>query len=354
MNINIDEIIVGCLEGDRRRIIIPGFGAFVKRPEGEIVFIDILNTDDGALTAELQRRAGLNGDEAHQAMEKYSFHLKTELLYNKAVKVEGIGTVRMTPDGSFEIDLPVAEVQEDPVAAPAPENEIPVAAAPIPEEEGWENIPEYAYPEEQSAKGPEAAEAPHVPVNEYAEAPAAQVARRDDLSETGDAATEDGAVGDAQASLQDVPTELKHVSRSQREREILRELLYGDEDEVVARQQVSAENGADGSSSGVSQLDDRAGVAGESAQGAAYRSNRYNFGSEPQAEAPDELAQGVPQVSLRKPKRKRVDFVIVIAVIALLVFAAVFVYYEFSNGNINFDLKELIHSGGGESAAPAE
>ncbi len=103
MDINIDSVVAGCLGEGKRRVVIPGFGALIRRPGGEIAFVDILNSDDGVLASALRSGTGLAEEAAREAVGKYSFHLKTELLHKREVVIDGVGIIRMTPDGCYDM-----------------------------------------------------------------------------------------------------------------------------------------------------------------------------------------------------------------------------------------------------------
>lgn len=328
---NIDKIIAACLDEGRRRIIVPGFGAFIRRSGGEVAFVDILNTDDGVLAAEVQRREGVTGDEARTTVDKYAFHLKTELLYNKTVVVEGVGIIRMTSDGSFDLDLPDDEssVQEEELVAAAMADLAAIQAEKAAAQETAEgSVVVVVEPDEATGTPVEEPEAVVEP-NQKEEAEKESEPENCKL-----AVAEEVAVGEAAVSDPDM--KLGAIASKRTERELIRELLYGDEDadELAAKAELKAREA-------------ETEVAQDDAEKPAYRSNRYNFGGEQQPDAQPEQqetdVQERPQVNLRKPKKKRVDMVVIIAVIALLVAAAVLIYGEMSTGNMNFDLKELIN-----------
>jgi hypothetical protein len=99
----IGEIISSYLRERGRRVIIPGVGAFIKRDNGEVVFLDILNSNDGVLIGEVQNRLQGELKEAAAAVEQYSLKLKNSLLIDRVATIEGLGTLRVTGSGDYEL-----------------------------------------------------------------------------------------------------------------------------------------------------------------------------------------------------------------------------------------------------------
>lgn len=376
-SIHIDGVVAGCLAGERRRIVIPSFGAFIKRPEGGLAFIDILNSDDGKLNAELQRRLGLTGDEARRAAEKYAHRLKTELLYNKRVEIDGIGTLCMTADGSFEIYPPspggTGAPEESVAGGNARQTEIETKPEPAPAPEaksaGSEQISE---PEEQFTTEPGESGEDHgagIPVSgpENAEPnPEIETAAAireplvpGDPAESGvsDSVKNDFAEpAEVAASEESVPDtgepEPEYGIRSLKDREMLRSLLYGDDDtaEIEAKYEAlsaAAEPVATTEPAATAEPAAAAHLKSEPEQpgyaSTAHRESELE-GREDRIGRTEPAAQeDVRQVQLRRPKKKRVDVILVIAIIAIIVAAAVIIYGETAVGNLNIDLKELMH-----------
>ena len=61
-----------------RKLIIPGFGAFMVKESGERIFSDLLRTDDGVLTSLLQSK-GLSEMENAVVIDRFIFKVRHEL-----------------------------------------------------------------------------------------------------------------------------------------------------------------------------------------------------------------------------------------------------------------------------------
>lgn len=401
---NIDNIITECLNGEKRRIIIPGFGAFIRRPGGELVFVDILNSDDGILAAEVQRRQGISGDEARRAVDKYSYHLKTELLYNKAAKIEGLGTLKMTADGSYELeppavpeagqtDIPESErgtvvdltavgeyhASEEPGLPAQAEAGGEVTATEEPEdtdavitdnevaqelrtnaEEGHgieESWPENAADISNTRESAEPVEESSVRVVEdttiVVEEPETHEIITQIVPENIDhAGTEGGKVNEtvipqSENNVNEEPAGreadtgnviIPETADRRSDREKLRDLLYGDEDVEIRDSDIKED------AEKPVEVKQQAGLSGKpDAFGELLREKEARASGRDGLTAVEPESQR-PQVQLRRPKKKRMDAVIIVAIIAIVVAIAVLVYGEVTKSNLDVDFKEWFQS----------
>lgn len=79
-----------------RRLVIPGFGAFMVKESGERVFSDLLRTDDGTLSSLLQKK-GLSEMEAAVMTDRFIFEVRHELEQYGYCRLGEIGTLRIEP-----------------------------------------------------------------------------------------------------------------------------------------------------------------------------------------------------------------------------------------------------------------
>ena len=93
--LNLNEIIAEYL-ASHRRLVIPEFGAFVKKESGELLFSELLRTDDGVLTALLTSR-GLNDMEVAVVVDRYIFEVRHELEQYGYCRLGALGTLRLEP-----------------------------------------------------------------------------------------------------------------------------------------------------------------------------------------------------------------------------------------------------------------
>ena len=80
-----------------RRLVVPGFGAFMVKESGERVFSDLLRSDDGVLTSLLRNR-GLSEMEAAVMTDRFLFEMRHDLEKYGYYRLGTIGTLRIEPD----------------------------------------------------------------------------------------------------------------------------------------------------------------------------------------------------------------------------------------------------------------
>lgn len=116
----IVDIINGYLKSNRR-LVIPSFGAFLAKEDGEIIFSELLKKDDGVLR-EVMMSKGRSEIEVAGAIDRFIFEVRHDLQNTGICLVEGLGTFRRTEDGliAFERTLPAAVVEPEVVVKPQP------------------------------------------------------------------------------------------------------------------------------------------------------------------------------------------------------------------------------------------
>lgn len=77
-----------------RRLVVPGFGAFVVKESGERLFSDLLRTDDGVLFS-LLRSKGLNDMECAVTIDRFIFEIRHNLESYGYYRLGDIGTLRV-------------------------------------------------------------------------------------------------------------------------------------------------------------------------------------------------------------------------------------------------------------------
>lgn len=108
----IERTVKELLDGGARRVIIPGFGAFLRRGDGSLTFSALLTADDGALREATARTASLSDRQAATAVADYSHSLREALAATGQASVAGVGTILRHDDGRIDL-IPV-----HPAAAP--------------------------------------------------------------------------------------------------------------------------------------------------------------------------------------------------------------------------------------------
>lgn len=123
---------------DNTRVIVPGFGAFIRpQGEGELMFNQFLSFDDGMLSNKIKDAEGIALEEATQKINSYVAQINEQLNEGKNVSIEGVGSfkkdgdqIQFTSDSNAAASNVVAAAPAAPAAAPAPETP---KAAPVKE-----------------------------------------------------------------------------------------------------------------------------------------------------------------------------------------------------------------------------
>ena len=79
-----------------RRVVVPGFGAFVVKESGECIFSDLLRTDDGILSSLLHQR-GLTEMEAAVTIDRFIFEVRYGLEQYGCYRLGEVGMLRVEP-----------------------------------------------------------------------------------------------------------------------------------------------------------------------------------------------------------------------------------------------------------------
>lgn len=104
-----------------RRLIIPGVGALVRRTDGgEIVFVEMFKQNDGVLVGLLSQKMDISAEQAGILVERFITELQHDLRYYGYYTIPALGTLRQGEKSiTFENDAPAAPQPEQ--LAPAKE-----------------------------------------------------------------------------------------------------------------------------------------------------------------------------------------------------------------------------------------
>lgn len=326
-------IIDGMLRNGARRAIIPGVGAFIRKESGEVIFSDLLRCDDGAMAAYLVEHEGITPAMAQERTRAYAGRVQAELTRSGRVEFPGWGILSRTEQGHYRFVLanrqesaaapcdhcqPAVEEQAaSPHAQPAD-----TAATPSPEAEersrtGFAESPAAEPARPVASVQEETAPAATPSVEEAAAAhPVAEpepVAEPTDGPIQAETAPESApapapapvaATSDASAAAVGSGREGMAARRTGQQR--LRNVLFDEEETSGEAQPATAATATGGSQAG------------------------------PQTDRAEEPAPYRPEIHIRRPNRprKRMDGVLVIAVIALVITLGVLVYGYFAKRDI--------------------
>lgn len=122
----MDNKLLKKLITDNKRVVIPDFGAFIKKEtEGaeELVFSPFLRKDDGTLTDAVGREYGVDTPDAQAMVSEYVTFLKQSLASTGKFQLEGIGLLTTDANGTINLkDEPVfaEEIPTELAAQPEP------------------------------------------------------------------------------------------------------------------------------------------------------------------------------------------------------------------------------------------
>ena len=309
-------IIDGMLRNGARRAIIPGVGAFIRKESGEVIFSDLLRCDDGAMAAYLVEHEGITPAMAQERTRAYAGRGQAELTRSGRVEFPGWGILSRTEQGHYHF---VPANRQEPAAVPcdhcrpaveeqaaSPHAEpVDTATMPSPEAEersrtGFAESPAAEPVRPVASVQEETAPAATPSVEEAAAAhPVAEPTDGPIQAETAPAPV--AAISDASAAAVGSGREGMAARRTGQQR--LRNVLF-DEEETSGEAQAATATG--GSQAG------------------------------PQTDRAEEPAPYRSEIHIRRPNRprKRMDGVLVIAVIALVITLGVLVYGYFAKRDI--------------------
>lgn len=121
----MDNNLLKQLIAQHRRVVIPDFGAFLKKetPEGEeLVFSPFLRKDDGMVTEAIVREYGVETEDARGMIAEFVIYLRQSLASSGRYYIEGVGMLAADANGVVTLkegEAPEPEpVEPEPVAEP--------------------------------------------------------------------------------------------------------------------------------------------------------------------------------------------------------------------------------------------
>lgn len=102
-----------------RRLIIPTFGAFVVKGDGDIIFSELLKNDDGILRGLLVAK-GMREIEAAGKIDRFIFEIRHALMQCNVCPVADLGTFHRSAEGVITFDSTKPAQVAIPAAAAEP------------------------------------------------------------------------------------------------------------------------------------------------------------------------------------------------------------------------------------------
>lgn len=113
----LSRVIEAILQ-EKGRVIVPDLGMFVKRPDGRVLFSELMREDDGAMRSALA--AGRGETEAQQLIEEFVAGVNKTLNRGLSYRLEGFGVLSLDDRGGIVFHSKAAT---EPAPKPAPEPE---------------------------------------------------------------------------------------------------------------------------------------------------------------------------------------------------------------------------------------
>lgn len=113
-----------------RRLIIPTFGAFVVKGDGDIIFSELLKNDDGILRGLLVAK-GMREIEAAGKIDRFIFEIRHALMQCNVCPVADLGTFHRSAEGVITFDSTKPAVVAIPAAADVTKPISPASATPV-------------------------------------------------------------------------------------------------------------------------------------------------------------------------------------------------------------------------------
>lgn len=345
----IDRVISECLKENGRRVIIPEFGAFISREEGKVAFLAILKNDDGVLVSEVGRQLGYSEAEAAEAVRKYSAALRRELSEGRTATIKGVGRITPGEAGKY-----LFEPEGDAVApaSPGPGAAKVVSSPEIAEKELAERLRN-----QQSATRQVEEQAPRTQPATVADRAASSLP-----AETKQAAGEKVEPERKIEAEQKIEAERKVEPELKIERVPMNTKAETTQQAAAAPARKEAAQPASKPQAAQQVAGTAQGVATGTAQGSATRATHGNVAGTAQSNATgatqgsaaglrptiisSQQAKPVTtgyNMNIRRPaKRKRMDSVMVIALIAMAIALGVLVYGWVVGQSYTIDLNDML------------
>ncbi len=108
---DIIDVIANYLRDNHRRLVVPAFGAFVVKESGEVLFSELLKTDDGVLRG-LLAAGGLSELECAGLIDRFIFDVRNALSEKGRFDMGGFGGLAVGADGEIRFVSPAAAPTE--------------------------------------------------------------------------------------------------------------------------------------------------------------------------------------------------------------------------------------------------
>lgn len=104
----MDNELLIKLISNNNRLIIPNFGAFLRKDESKnIVFSPFLKRDDGVLNKAIASEFNIDADQANDMIEQYVAHINSTLEAKNTYYLSGIGVLMANENGAVTLAMDI-------------------------------------------------------------------------------------------------------------------------------------------------------------------------------------------------------------------------------------------------------
>jgi nucleoid DNA-binding protein len=100
----VGEIICKYLAKGNKKVIVPGFGTFMRKDSGQVIFVDLLRKDDGLLRELVEDYGHYSEVEAMALIDRFIFEIKRGIERNGSAKIDDFGTMFLDEKGVYQFD----------------------------------------------------------------------------------------------------------------------------------------------------------------------------------------------------------------------------------------------------------
>lgn len=98
----VGKVIRDYMEGGGKKLTVPAFGTFMRRENGEVIFVDLLRGDDRTLSEMVEDAGGYSEVEAMALIDRFIFETKTAIERHGSATIEGFGTMMLDHKGVYQ------------------------------------------------------------------------------------------------------------------------------------------------------------------------------------------------------------------------------------------------------------
>ncbi len=98
----VGTIIRDYIERGGKKLTVPGFGTFMRKDSGEIIFVDLLRTDDGVLAELVEDYGHYSEVEAMALIDRFIFEVRNDIEFHGNARIDDFGTMTRDEKGLLQ------------------------------------------------------------------------------------------------------------------------------------------------------------------------------------------------------------------------------------------------------------